>query len=142
MQKMVGFGERLTNAMHAAGIDGPTLGGILDVSRQTITNWKKDRNLPKADQIFTLCRALGVPSDYLIFDLAQPLSLPAIRIATGFDRLTPAQQTQWEKALDLVKSAGPREFDVDASQPYEGEVQWGSEKRVGKTSDKNKGAKK
>jgi transcriptional regulator with XRE-family HTH domain len=142
MQKMEGFGERLTNAMRQAGMDGPTLGSIMGVTRQTVTNWKKDRNFPKADQIFTLCRALRVPADYLIFDLAQPLSLPAIRIATGYDRLTPTQQTQWEKALDLVKSAGPREFDADASQPFEGEGQWGSEKRVGKTSEKSKGAKK
>lgn len=130
------FGKRLKAAMRAAEVSGVTLATSVGVSKQSVTNWVHERNQPDLDQLFTICRALGVTADYLVLDVAHGLSLAALRMATGYERLRPEEQSQWEveQVRILVRRpAGPRDFG-DAAQQDE-EVQWA----LPKTEQKPKG---
>lgn len=129
MREFSGFGLRLTQAMRASRMSGVALGALLGVSKQTVSNWKADRNQPDICQLFYICRALQVTADYLVLGEAHGLSLRALKIATGYDKLTPEARSQWESALDVLakasRHAGPRELG-DATQQDEG-VTWAQE---------------
>lgn len=116
MEELHGFGKRLTEAMRHMKDTGQALGEHLGVSRQTITNWKQDRNRPKAEQIYALCKRLRVSADYLLMGVDHSLSLPALKVATRFDKLTPSQKSQWEHLLEVAHASGPAEFGDDVLQ--------------------------
>lgn len=42
------------------------LGGMVGVSKQTISNWEHDYRSPNADNIIALCRAMECTADYLL----------------------------------------------------------------------------
>ena len=42
------------------------LGGLVGVSKQTISNWEHDYRSPDADNLRELCRALDCTADYLL----------------------------------------------------------------------------
>lgn len=48
------------------------LGGMVGVSKQTISNWEHDYRSPDAEAIVGLCRALGCTSDYLLGLAGEP----------------------------------------------------------------------
>lgn len=121
---MAGFGKRLADAMATLSLSGVDMASQMGVSKQTITNWKAERNLPNVEQLYRICRILHVTADFLLFDLAHPMSLPAINIATRFDKLNPTQKEQWEKLLNVVTTTdGPVELGRDEGQST-GEAEW------------------
>lgn len=62
----------MTIGRHIASMRGyrtmnqETLGGLVGVSKQTISNWEHDYRSPDAENIVKLCKVLGCTSDYLL----------------------------------------------------------------------------
>lgn len=42
------------------------LGGLVGVSKQTVSNWEHDYRSPDSNNIIALCRALHCSADYLL----------------------------------------------------------------------------
>ena len=42
------------------------LGGMVGVTKQTISGWETDRRVPDADDLRALCKVLNCTSDYLL----------------------------------------------------------------------------
>jgi transcriptional regulator with XRE-family HTH domain len=42
------------------------LGGMVGVTKQTVSGWENDRRKPDAEDIRNLCHALGCTADYLL----------------------------------------------------------------------------
>ena len=60
------FGRRLTVSMHDAGVSPAGLARALEVSKPTVTDWRKGRYLPSAYHLACLCRVLPCDPSYLL----------------------------------------------------------------------------
>lgn len=60
------LGTRIASMRGYRLMNQPQLGGLVGVSKQTISNWEHDYRSPDADDLRKLCRALGCTSDYLL----------------------------------------------------------------------------
>lgn len=59
------LGEKIWRAREGKGLSQEALAELLDVSRQTISNWENDRATPDAYKLKQLCEALGIGMDEL-----------------------------------------------------------------------------
>jgi transcriptional regulator with XRE-family HTH domain len=60
------LGDKILELRVAAKMSQDDLADILDVARQTISNWENNRALPDAGKIVALCQVFDVHSDYLL----------------------------------------------------------------------------
>ena len=63
MQKL---GEKIWRLREEKGLSQEALAEMLDVSRQTVSNWENDRATPDAYKLKQLCEELGVSADVLL----------------------------------------------------------------------------
>lgn len=66
------LGEKLWRLREEKGMSQDELAEKLDVSRQTISNWERDKALPDAEKLKRLCEALGICADDLLFSEVLP----------------------------------------------------------------------
>ena len=55
------IGERIAALRRQAGLSQEALGEKLGVSRQSISKWEADANLPEIEKLVSLSRLFGVP---------------------------------------------------------------------------------
>lgn len=71
-----GFGERLAMARKEKKLSGEALGKGLqmggDASRQTVSDWEKERHYPSVWQLRELCIKLNKTADFLVFGDIKP----------------------------------------------------------------------
>lgn len=60
------LGTRISSMRGYRRLNQETLGGMVGVSKQTVSNWEHDYRTPDADNIANLCRALDCSADYLL----------------------------------------------------------------------------
>ena len=63
---MENLGEKIWRLREKKGLSQEALAEMLDVSRQTVSNWENDRATPDAYKLKLLCEALGVSADELL----------------------------------------------------------------------------
>ena len=63
MQKL---GEKIWRLREEKGLSQEALAEMLEVSRQTVSNWENDRATPDAYKLKQLCEELGVSADVLL----------------------------------------------------------------------------
>jgi transcriptional regulator with XRE-family HTH domain len=112
------FGERLRKAREAKGWTGDDLGQKIGISKQHISHWEVNRHQPRIGQLMSLCTALNVSADQLLFGQASDALTPeAFELAKHYDASTPDEQ---ETYRDLLRVAGkhqqlPPSKDVGAT---------------------------
>lgn len=60
------IGRRITAMRGYRMLTQEQLGGLVGVTKQTVSNWENDRRIPRANELKALCRALDCSSDYLL----------------------------------------------------------------------------
>lgn len=60
------LGKRISAMRGYRCMNQDQLGGLVGVSKQTISNWEHDYRKPDSDSLKELCIALGCTSDYLL----------------------------------------------------------------------------
>lgn len=60
------FGDRLTLAREALGLDQPTFARRIGIKVQTLRNWEEDRSEPRANRLQMLAGMLNVPIVWLM----------------------------------------------------------------------------
>ena len=60
------LGSRIASMRGYRRFTQEDLGGMVGVSKQTMSGWEHDSSKPNADYIRKLCKALGCTSDYLL----------------------------------------------------------------------------
>lgn len=60
------LGARIASMRGFRQLNQSELGGLVGVSKQTISGWEHDTSRPNADYIRELCIALDCSSDYLL----------------------------------------------------------------------------
>ena len=68
------FHEKLQELRKQKGLTQEELGGMVGVSKQTISGWEHDTSKPNANYLRELCMALGCSADYLL-ELTDDLGL-------------------------------------------------------------------
>lgn len=60
------LGRRIAAMRGYRTMNQDTLGGLIGVSKQTISNWEHDYRTPDAENIVKLCEVFGCTADYLL----------------------------------------------------------------------------
>jgi transcriptional regulator with XRE-family HTH domain len=60
------LGDKILELRVAAKMSQDDLAEIMDVTRQTISNWENNRVLPDAGKVVGLCQVFNVHADYLL----------------------------------------------------------------------------
>ncbi|NLK77581.1 MAG: helix-turn-helix transcriptional regulator [Clostridiales bacterium] len=60
------FGETIKNLRIAHNLNQVQLASVLDVSKQTISNWENNNILPSIDMLIKIANYFGVSTDYLL----------------------------------------------------------------------------
>lgn len=60
------LGTRIAAMRGYRRMNQETLGGLVGVTKQTVSGWEHDRRKPDAGDIRNLCLVLGCTSDYLL----------------------------------------------------------------------------
>lgn len=60
------LGTRIASMRGYRRLTQEQLGGMVGVSKQTMSGWEHGRSRPDADNIRSLCIALGCSADYLL----------------------------------------------------------------------------
>ena len=60
------IGARIASMRGYRRLNQETLGGLVGVTKATVSNWENDRRIPRANELVSLCRALECTSDYLL----------------------------------------------------------------------------
>ena len=60
------FGEIVKNLRNAHSLNQVQLAGILDVSKQTVSNWENNNILPSIDMLVRIADYFRVSTDYLL----------------------------------------------------------------------------
>lgn len=60
------LGTRIASMRGYRRLKQDQLGGMIGVSKQTISNWEHGYRSPDAEDLRNLCRALGCTADYLL----------------------------------------------------------------------------
>ena len=66
IKSLKGFGQRLKNAIQNKKYSQKELSEILQVNQDTITNYVKEKSLPKADMLLNICDLLDISIDWLV----------------------------------------------------------------------------
>ena len=59
------IGTRIASVRGFRRMTQDQLGGLVGVTKQTVSGWERDRRTPDADDLVNLCRALNCSVDYL-----------------------------------------------------------------------------
>jgi transcriptional regulator with XRE-family HTH domain len=73
------FGIELAKARKRSGLTNSTLQELTGISRPSLIGYEAGRNVPGAGQIRTLCQALRVTPNKLIFGTEKPFKHYALR---------------------------------------------------------------
>jgi len=68
------LGSRIASIRGYRRLTQEELGGMVGVSKQTMSGWEHDTSKPNANYLRELCRALGCSADYLL-ELTDDLGL-------------------------------------------------------------------
>lgn len=60
------FGETIKNLRITHNLNQVQLASVLDVSKQTISNWENNNILPSIDMLIKIANYFGVSTDYLL----------------------------------------------------------------------------
>lgn len=60
------LGTRISSMRGYNRLTQEQLGGLVGVTKQTISNWEHDYRMPDADDLRRLCGTLGCTADYLL----------------------------------------------------------------------------
>lgn len=60
------LGRRIASMRGFRTMTQDQLGGLVGVSKQTVSNWEHDRRAPDADNLRLICKALDCSADYLL----------------------------------------------------------------------------
>lgn len=60
------LGRRIASMRGFRMLTQEELGGLVGVTKPTVSNWENDRRLPDANNLRELCRALDCTADYLL----------------------------------------------------------------------------
>ena len=60
------FGERLMDLRKSRGFSQEELGGIIDVTRQTVSKWERDESTPDLDRLVELAGVFEISLDELV----------------------------------------------------------------------------
>ena len=60
------LGSRIASMRGYRRLTQDELGGMVGVSKQTMSGWEHDTSKPNADLIRNLCKVLGCSADYLL----------------------------------------------------------------------------
>jgi transcriptional regulator with XRE-family HTH domain len=60
------LGKRIASMRGFRTMTQEQLGGMVGVTKQTISGWETDRRVPDADDLRALCKVLNCTSDYLL----------------------------------------------------------------------------
>lgn len=60
------LGTRISSMRGYRRMTQEQLGGLIGVSKQTISNWEHDYRTPDADDLVSLCKVMECTSDYLL----------------------------------------------------------------------------
>lgn len=66
------LGTRIASMRGYRRLTQDQLGGMVGVSKQTISNWEHDYRSPDSDDLRNLCRALKCTADYLLELVSEP----------------------------------------------------------------------
>ena len=91
--EQISIGKVLQKYRKQAGLSQPVLARIMQVTRNTITNWETGKNKPDLQQAVTLCRLFGIPVSELLGtpDVATQTGLEH-QLVTDFRLLSPKTQ--------------------------------------------------
>lgn len=62
------FGEKIQTLRKEKGYSQEELAGLLEVSRQSVSNWERDNGLPEIEKIVSMSELFHVTMDYLLKD--------------------------------------------------------------------------
>lgn len=74
------FGERLMDLRKSRGLSQEELGGMIDVTRQTVSKWERDESTPDLDRLVELAGVFEISLDELV----------------GLERSSDSQKTETE----------------------------------------------
>jgi transcriptional regulator with XRE-family HTH domain len=111
----MGFGERLKQARHNAGLTGTALGALCGVEKMAVSHWEHERHPPSLDQLMVICKACKVTAAWLIDGANGELSPEALRLAHEFDSAGPEKREFLLASLSLAKLGKGPEAHHDAS---------------------------
>lgn len=60
------IGQRIASMRGYRLLNQEELGGLVGVTKQTVSGWEHGYRVPRADDIVRLCNVLGCTSDYLL----------------------------------------------------------------------------
>ncbi len=60
------LGKRIASMRGFHTMTQDQLGGMVGVTKQTISGWETDRRVPDADDLRALCKVLNCTADYLL----------------------------------------------------------------------------
>lgn len=67
------LGTRIASMRGYRRMTQEQLGGLVGVSKQTISTWEHDRSKPDANDIVAMCLAMRCTSDYLLGLVDEPM---------------------------------------------------------------------
>jgi transcriptional regulator with XRE-family HTH domain len=117
----LGFGERLKRARAEAGLSGTELGVGLgemagkDASRQTISDWEKERHFPSVRQLYLICLKLGKSADELLFGHKDPFTDE--KMATAAKAVGQLNMQQRADLLEMLSQPGIPDHQVERQMP-------------------------
>ena len=97
------FGAVIRKYRNKSGMSQPELAELMDVSRNTITNWENDRARPEVETIRSLCRLLGIPL-YELFGLPNSSQLTNHEkvVFRQYRKLSPVGQRIVDRMIESV----------------------------------------
>jgi transcriptional regulator with XRE-family HTH domain len=117
----LGFGERLKQARTDAGLSGTELGQGLgevpgkDASRQTISDWERERHFPSVRQLYLICLKVGKSADELLFGHKDPFTDE--RMATAARAVGQLNSRQRAELLQMLSQPGVPDHQVERQMP-------------------------
>jgi len=66
------LGKRIASMRGFHRLTQDQLGGLVGVTKQTVSGWEHDRRMPDANDIRALCKVLDCSADYLLELVSDP----------------------------------------------------------------------
>jgi len=60
------FGKRLNGLRLESGLTGEAFGKLLNVAKNTVSNWENDNRVPSKETIVRIAEIFGTTTDYLL----------------------------------------------------------------------------
>ena len=101
------FNDRLREARKKAGYSQEKLGQMLNVSKQTISDYEKGKTEPDMATVALAMKVLSIDANYLWQDEMKEeteptYSIAALRVADVYDTLTEAGQQLIDQIIDFA----------------------------------------